>query len=403
MSEPVRHFRAWAPHVVLFALWLCAGALVVWMVAPLFQPLLVAASVALLTHPVIHEPVERFCHARLGKLGFDMRRRIAATATTVLVVLLVVSPVIAMLVSALGSLGGLTDLVLGVAQRDPVQLDRLEDAIRSEIMSIHELYPKLGLGDSGIPEAARAVLVESVNFGPAFFSFIVAGTGTVAQLALALVSLAVFYSEGPRLVDRFLDFSPLSEAGQARLRERHDTVVRHMFADTISVVFVKGIALGTYIWAVDAFLGMGKLPLVPIAILAAVVTLLPLLGATMVWLPLAALLWSGGFKLGAVVLAVGSFAINFFIERAHEGVVKAFDPGEARWMSFVIFIGVVGGIVNLGAVGLIVGPMCVVVLVTLLTTWGSVYKAKGTANYLPTGHTLPPTGPAPEMKPPVED
>ena len=82
MEEPANRLRAWLPHVMLLLLvvgvmaWL---AIVVW---PLRDALMLAASVALLTYPIVFLPSVRFLVRRWPQWGMEQHRLVAAASAT---------------------------------------------------------------------------------------------------------------------------------------------------------------------------------------------------------------------------------------------------------------------------------------------------------------------------------
>jgi len=314
---------------------------------------------------------------RLPHLDESLRRRAAGVGATTALGAAIVAPVVVFVVSAVGSIRDVFDLALGVIMRNDKQLDALESLIDFEIQKLDKVYPKLNLDEAGIAEGVRSFLGEAMDMSGAFLSFIASGTGAVAQLALAIIALAFFYVEGPRVARAILLYSPLRDDQQESLLRMHRATVLRLLNDTIANAVAKGLVLGAIVWGVNRFLLIGgtaslPLPYIAAAIVAGVVTLLPLVGVTVVWLPLAIGWLNAGEYLAAAVVAFGCFLANFYIDRFRDKVSRSIDESSS-WRSFLLFLGLVGGLLSFGIKGLIIGPMSVVLVSTVCSAWLPLY------------------------------
>jgi predicted PurR-regulated permease PerM len=366
--DPHRLLRAWLPHLLTVAVLGLFVWLMVQVFAPLTEPLLLAAALALLTTPVLYQPVLLALTRLTPRLPDTVKRKIAGIIATVLLVAMMVFPFLLMM----GSMGATVDLVFGLAAGNTVHLDRLESLVHEQVVRIDQLFPALGLNQSAISERVRELVAEAMDFGPAFLSFLFAGTGAVAHLALALISLSFFYSEGPRLTVALLRYSPLDHDQQQRLVQRHRHVVYRLLHDTVGIALVKGMVLAGIAWSVDLVLGTGKLPFLPVMLIASVLTLLPVVGMTMVWLPLAGLLWSLDHRVGAVLLGATSFTAHLSLEWLRNRLGSRIDERDA-WTGFLLFLGLLGGLLSYGLKGLVIGPMAVVLVSTTMSFWLPLY------------------------------
>lgn len=390
-GDPQPVLRRWLPHILMLTAIVASIWLLAFVVAPLFEPILLAAALAMLTAPVLFEPIDRLLQRRLPDLKEDLRRRIAGVGATTALGASIVTPVVIFVVSSVGSVRDVFDLGLGVIMRNAKQLDRLEALIDFEVQKLDKVYPKLNLAEAGIAEGVRNFLGEALDMSGAFLSFIASGTGAVAQLALAIIALAFFYVEGPRVARAILLYSPLRDDQQQTLLRTHRATVLRLLNDTVANAVAKGIALGAIVWATNRFLLLGgmkplPLPFIAAALVAGVITLLPLVGVTVIWLPIAVGWWTQGEYLAAGVTAVGCLAANFFIDRFRDKVSRSIDESSA-WRSFLLFIGLVGGLLSFGIKGLIIGPMSVVLVSTVCSAWLPLY---GGAHDVPEPALAPP-------------
>jgi predicted PurR-regulated permease PerM len=93
--------------------------------------------------------------------------------------------------------------------------------------------------------------------------------------------------------------------------------------------------------------------------------LLPL-GAWVVWLPAAIYLWANGFVIRAIILV----ALGLGIVSAVDNVLRPMLLSERTSLNgLLIFVALLGGLGAFGALGLVLGPLLVAVLLALLTSY----------------------------------
>lgn len=373
--DPRLAVRRWVPHLVMLGLLVLSVGLVVSVLRPVVSTILTAAALALLTGPFLFEPLYAVAERVLPKASVRVHRQAAGIGATVVLVGVLLLPLILFLVTTVGSVHDVVQLAVGVATDDPVQLDRLQQIIQAQVDVLDRMYPDLGLGTTDLAAQVRGLVEQARGVGPAMLDFLFRGTGRIAQAALALVSLAFFVAEGPNLVRALLEVSPLAPEQEQELVTRYHQTVLRLLADTLGSAVSKGVTLAGIAWIVDSVIGFDRIPFLPVALLASFLTLLPLVGTTIVWLPLAVILWSGGHHIGAVLLAILSIVSVYGIEAVRRRIVARFDD-HGSWLSFLLFLSLVGGVVGFGVSGFVIGPVAVVLLVTLGSFWWPLYAPR---------------------------
>lgn len=371
-ADPQVRLREWLPHVLTLAAMAGAVALFADVVAPLFEPILLAAAVAILTAPVLCQPLHGFFARRFPGLSPTARSRLAGIAATAALVLLAVAPLVFAVVSQAENLSDLVGKAKGVVMRDRATIQSIVDAVVAQVELINSHYKRLNLDVAAIRKTIEQFLLESSDVNTAFITFLSGGTVVVAQVALALVSLAYFNIDGPRLARAILAYAPLTTEQRLRIEDQHRRVVLRLLTDTVATAVVKGIVLGSIVYGVDHLFGPASLPFVPVATVAALITLLPLVGVTIVWLPFAGLAWSQGNHAGAIVLALACWTSNFFVDRTIGRLGNRLHE-RTDWLGFLLFLGVIGGLLSHGPKGLVIGPFAVVLLVTIGRAWLPLY------------------------------
>jgi predicted PurR-regulated permease PerM len=179
----------------------------------------------------------------------------------------------------------------------------------------------------------------------------------VIQLFIALFTLFFFFRDRDQFLRSLRRMLPLSD------READETLeqVRGMIHATVygnaTVAVIQGTLGGFMFWILG----------IPAALLwgavMALMSLVPNLGAFVVWLPVAAYMAIQGewFKAG-VLAAWGALAVGSI-----DNILYPFLVGqEMRMHTIPVFIATVGGLAVFGAVGLILGPVAFACALALL-------------------------------------
>jgi predicted PurR-regulated permease PerM len=186
----------------------------------------------------------------------------------------------------------------------------------------------------------------------------------VANFLFALViTLAVLFfllrdaSSFARALRRALPFG--AEQNERLMNLTSDLVSASVTA-TIAVAAVQGVLGG----ATFALLGVSGAVLW--GVMMFVLAFLPLIGATLVWLPAAAwLALSGSLAKGAVLALVGVLVLG--------NVDNVLRPlllsGKSQMNTLVLIISLMGGVSAFGFIGIVLGPLVAAVLTALVESY----------------------------------
>jgi predicted PurR-regulated permease PerM len=181
--------------------------------------------------------------------------------------------------------------------------------------------------------------------------------GWLLQAGVALFTLYYLLRDGESLVARLRWLLPLAPQLNERLFRQAYEVTHATIYGNVMVAFVQGLLGGTIFW----ILGIPS-PAVW-GTLMGLLSLLPVVGAFLVWIPAAVmLLLSGHIMRGVILLAFGTFIISTI-----DNVLRALlVGGRAQMHPLIVFFSVLGGLLLFGAVGLLLGPVLFVVSLTLI-------------------------------------
>jgi predicted PurR-regulated permease PerM len=203
------------------------------------------------------------------------------------------------------------------------------------------------------PKAASAVGTAVVRTGALLF-----------QLAMMLIALFFLLTSGREMIAWVDSVSPLRRGQTRELLTEFRKVSYSVIVSTIITAGVQTlVALAGYLIA-----GVPKL-----AFFVGVtffIALIPAIGAAVVGLAAALVLFVTGHPYMALFLAVWSVAVVGLVDN----VVKPYlIKGDVEMHGAVVFFALIGGIAAFGMIGLLVGPLAVAMLLTLLRMYRRDY------------------------------
>jgi predicted PurR-regulated permease PerM len=187
--------------------------------------------------------------------------------------------------------------------------------------------------------------------------------GSVAQAIEVVVTFyLLFYllRDRQKAAHLLRDWSPLTAAETERLFARVSDTVRATVYGTLAVAVIQGSLGGLMFW----LLGLPT-PLFW-GVVMTLLSVVPVLGAFVIWIPAAVLLALDGSYVKAIVLAAwGAFVVG--------GIDNLLRPmlvgNRLKLHTVILFVSLVGGVIVFGAPGLILGPLAVSVTILLIEIW----------------------------------
>jgi predicted PurR-regulated permease PerM len=284
------------------------------------------------------------------------RKNLAATLTLLLVIAVVIIPFFV--------IGG---LLIDEALRTYNQLQTREidfaaifDQLRQAIPpSIAQYLQKYNMGDlasvqeklsSVATSAVRMAATQAVNVGQGAFGFAMA-LGVMLYLTYFLLR------DGRALTRKIGDAIPLQGGRKRELFEKFTTVIRATIKGSIVVAVVQGCLGGFIFWA------LGIKGALLWGVIMGILSLVPAVGAAIVWLPVAIYLCIVGDYMSAAILAgFGGLVIG-----SVDNILRPILVGaDTRMPDYVILITTLGGISVMGINGFIVGP---VIAAMFISSW----------------------------------
>jgi predicted PurR-regulated permease PerM len=329
-------------------LMLAALGYVVWrIVTPLWQPLAWAMLLGSLLAPL---------NLRLAnRLGG--RTRLASSVTMLLAVLLFILPFAAVAgavaVQAAQLLSRLEGQMPDMSQGLSLGLTHLPWLERALAWIDANTTISLAQLQGWLIEGTRRLLEGLVSSGG---TFVMGALGTAASFVLMLFVLFFVLRDGPAVAQQVVQMLPIEDRRRARLRQHLADVTRAVFLGIGLTALVQGLLVGVGFWIA----GLPS-PLV-FGVVAALVALIPMVGAALVWVPGVLFLAARGEYGYAIFLAVWGAVVVGMVDNFLRPMLIS---GRADVPTLAVFVGVMGGLAAFGFIGLFLGPIVLGLLVAL--------------------------------------
>jgi predicted PurR-regulated permease PerM len=186
--------------------------------------------------------------------------------------------------------------------------------------------------------------------------------GTV-MFILMLYLLFFFFRDGDRIVAGLTRVLPLGDERRSRLSLKFTQVVRATVKGNLIVAVVQGALLTLLFWSVGIQTALFW------GVVTAVLSLLPAVGASFVWVPAAGILLATGQVWQGLVVFAGGVAIT-----AAENVLRPIVIGrDTKMPDYLILVSTLGGIMVFGLAGFVAGPVLAALFLVLWDLFGEEY------------------------------
>lgn len=330
--------------------------LFLWMVRAFLVPLLLAAIFAGLMGP-LYRRVLRWVGGR------DV---VASLLVVLAVLLLVLGPVTAFLGVVAGQALQVTESVGPWVER---QLQGGQDL--GEILAWVPFADDLPWLEGLAPERDQLVakageaISRTGSFLVSGLAAFTKGTATFfLDLFILLYAMFFFLRGGGALLDRILHYVPLRREDEDLLIDRFTSVTRATLKGSLLIGVAQGGLAGL------AFAAAGIPAAAFWATVMAVLSVIPGIGAPIVWLPAAIWLFADGQVGTAVALTVWCGAVVGSIDNVLRPRLVGSD---ARMPDLLILLGTLGGIALFGPIGFILGPIVAGLFVTIWEFYGRAF------------------------------
>jgi predicted PurR-regulated permease PerM len=300
------------------------------------------------------------------RLSILMRRKrtLAALMTLFIILMIVILPI--MLITSLLLQEAFT--VYEKIQSGELNFGRYFQQVFGALPGwVSDLLDRFGLTNLGMMQerlssslvkTSQFVASQALSIGQNTFDFVI-------KLCIVLYLLFFFLRDGDVLSKRIRDAIPLRAEQKRDLFTKFIAVIRATVKGNIVVAIIQGVLGGVMFW----FLGVHAAVLW--GVLMTVLSLLPAVGAALIWLPVAIyFLVTGAVWQGVLLIVYGILVIGLV-----DNVLRPVLVGkDTKMPDYVVLISTLGGIAIFGVNGFVIGP---VIAAMFMAVWDIFAASRG--------------------------
>jgi predicted PurR-regulated permease PerM len=309
---------------------------------------------------IIFAPLHRRLLARMGK-----RRNLAALITLLLCVLIAILPVILITGSLVQEGTSLYQQIKSGDLNFGLYFERVLNALPP---SVHALLDRFDLSDirslqqklsAATVQGSQFLATQAFSIGQDTFQFVV-------SFGVMLYLLFFLLRDGASLSRNISRAIPLSEAYKQHLTRKFTTVIRATIKGNVAVAATQGLLGGLAFWVLGI---QGSLLW---GVLMAFLSLLPAVGAALIWVPVAVYF----LVTGAIWQGVGLIAFCVLVIGTVDNIMRPILVGkDTKLPDWVILISTLGGMALFGLNGFVIGPL----IAALFTAVWDLFTLEGEA------------------------
>jgi predicted PurR-regulated permease PerM len=343
----------WRQQPVVTVFFLVIAGIVLYaalkIIAPFLTPILLAAIIVTFTWPVYR----RLREALKGK------KKLAASLMLILVTVVLILPLSLLILLLIQQATGLFVAAQATDYSELLASLRL----RERMETIERLAPWIDF-ETIEPGGLIVNTIEQIPRWVALYgTALLAGLTNIAiGFIFMLLAAFYFYVEGDRIVEELRILSPLAEEHEneiiARFKGVIDATFRGQILTGLAQGFVTGVGLA--IAGVPGAVFWGSV--------AAVFSLLPLIGAFAVWLPASVYLFAKAAIQDAPMWpAIFLLLWGFLVVSVVDNLIRPWAMRHGTNMSAILlFFSILGGIRVFGIIGILLGPLVFALFVTMV-------------------------------------
>jgi len=320
-----------------------ATILFLWILLPFFGAILWAAIIA-----VLFQPLKKRWEPKFGKRENLLALSVLATCTVA-----VILPLLAVTTSLTQE---------GVQLYEKLKSGEID--ISAQIEQVGQVFPTLQkmlarvgldvaslkqpLKDASI-ESSRYVATQALSVGQNTASFFI-------HFSLTLYLAFFLLRDGEKLIRKIIHALPLGNKREIRLFTKIGVVLNATVRGGFAVAAAQG-ALGGIILAL---LGVGSSLL--LGVMMAIASLIPAVGAALIWGPVAIYFLAVGSYVKGIILIVWGIAVIGLVDNLLRPILVGRDTNIP---DYLVLFSTIGGISLIGLNGFVVGPLIAALFIAL--------------------------------------
>ncbi|ALK34440.1 AI-2E family transporter [Burkholderia plantarii] len=323
-----------------------------WILIPFFGAIFWGTILA-----ILFQPVQRWLAARFGK-----RRNLAALVTLSAIVLIVILPLTFVAATLVQEIAYAYQQIKTAQPNMTLYLQQVVHVLPTSLQRVLHSY---GLADiagiqkkltDGAAAISQFVATQAFSIGQNTFQFMV-------SFGIMLYLVFFLLRDGGEIGRRVRRALPLDEDHKQLLLSKFTTVVRATVKGNIAVALVQGALGGVIFWilGIEGVLLWGAL--------MAFLSLLPAIGAGLVWGPAAIYFAVTGQFWKCAILVVFCIGVIGLVDNLLRPILVGKDTKMPDW---VVLISTLGGMALFGINGFVIGPL---VAALFMASWDIFARA----------------------------
>ena len=291
---------------------------------------------------ILFAPLHRRLLARMPQ-----RRNLAALCTLLLCLVLVILPVTLLGIALVQEASHLYERIRSGQLNFGAYFQQVINAMpswamgwldRMQLTSVSALQDKLSAVSV---QASQLIATRALNIGQNTLQFVV-------SLGVMLYLLFFLLRDGRSLATRIRNAIPLKESQKTNLSSKFTTVIRATLKGNLMVAACQGLLGGLIFWT------LGVQDPILWGVLMAFLSLLPAIGAGLIWAPVAIYFLATGALWQAAILTAFGVAVIGMVDNVLRPILVGRDT---KMPDYVILISTLGGMTLLGLNGFVIGPV----------------------------------------------
>lgn len=324
----------------------------VFLMKPFFGPIFWAIAIALIFYP--------FQKMLVRKLGD--RPNTNALITLIICMIIVVIPILVLVTSLVAE--GVS--VYQQIQDGEIRPGEYIDQVNKSFPAIQAFLAQFDISFSELRDRAVSIFVggsqflgkQALGVGQNTFQFF---------LGLALMLYLAFFllRDGNKLIELIIQALPLGDERERLLFAKFAEVTRATVKGNLLIAVVQGALGGIIFWV------LGIQGAVLWGVVMAIVSLIPAVGAALVWVPAAIYLAAIGDVTEALILT----AYGLVVIGLSDNLLRPLLVGrDTKLPDYIVLLSTLGGIAMFGINGFVMGPL---VAALFISVWGIFIREFG--------------------------
>ncbi len=321
---------------------------------PFLKPLLLGALLAGLCHP-LYRWITRLLRGR---------RSLAAIVTLLILFIVVAGPLSAFLGVVVQQAVAVSNQAIPWVQQHfgPASTFNAHDwlvqrfpALADHIPSQEQLVENVGVAAKSIGGFLVTVASRMTASTAAF----------LLNLFVMVYAMFFFLKHGEKILEKIFYYLPLSDEDEELMLQRFSSITRATVKGTLVIGIIQGALAGFAFWVagIDGAAFWGTI--------MAILSIVPGIGAALIWVPAVIYLILTGELLAGLLLFTWCAAVVGTIDNVLRPILVGKD---AKMPDLLILVGTLGGLFLFGPIGFIVGPIVCGLFLTVWDIYGATFK-----------------------------